>query len=68
MYGKLDGRASSSKVGFSVTSSARGSVWLDAQFVIHGVHDPLPGTEITLCGLDRSVPEQELDLLKFAAG
>jgi hypothetical protein len=39
---------------------------LDAQIVLHGVHDPLPGAKIALRGFDRSVPKQELDLLKLA--
>jgi hypothetical protein len=56
------------KVGFAVTSSARRSVWLDAQLVIDGVHDPLPGTEIPFCGLHGSVSQQELNLLKLATG
>jgi hypothetical protein len=44
---KIPARLGPCKVGFAVTSSARGSVWLDAQLVIHGVQDPLPGAKIT---------------------
>jgi hypothetical protein len=61
-------RESSQKVAFAVTSSAWRGGWLDAQLVINGVHDPLPGAEIPFRGLHRPMPEQELDLLKLSTG
>ena len=56
------------KVSFAVTSSARGGVRLDAQFVVDGVHDPLPGPQIPVRGLHGLVSKQELNLLKFSTG
>jgi hypothetical protein len=56
------------KVSFSVTSSARCSIWFDAQFVVDGMHDPLSGAEIPFRGLYGPVSKQELNLLKLATG
>jgi hypothetical protein len=66
--GRNGNPSSARKVWFAVSYSARRSFWLDAQLVIDGVHDPLPGAQILLCGLDRSMPEQKLDLLKLSTG
>jgi hypothetical protein len=35
--------------------------------VVHGRRNPLDATEVTLCGLDRDVAEEELNLLRFTA-
>ena len=48
--------------------SARRSFWLDAQLVIDGVHDPLPGAEVPFRGLYRPMSKQELNLLKLSTG
>jgi hypothetical protein len=56
------------KSHFSATSSAWCGLRLDAHLVVDGVHDPLPGAEIPFRGLQGSVSEQELNLLKLATG
>jgi hypothetical protein len=47
--------------------SQRSGCGLDTDLVVHGRRNPLSATEITLCRLDRHVPEEELDLLQFAS-
>jgi hypothetical protein len=53
---------------FAVSSSPRTGIRFDAQLIVDGVHDPLPGAEIPFRGLCRAMPQQELNLLKFTAG
>src|SRR3974377_440691 len=43
-------------------------VWLNAEAVIDSVPMLLLAPEVPFCRLDRDVPEQELDLIQFAAG
>src|SRR3954471_2270157 len=40
---------------------------LDSETVIHGRCDPLGAAQVTLGGLHGNVPEEKLNLLKFAA-
>jgi hypothetical protein len=40
----------------------------DAEIVVHSDHNLLLGAKIALCGLNRRMPEQELDLLEIASG
>lgn len=49
-------------------TSSTGCFRLDAHPVIDGVAQLLLASEVALGGLDRDVPEQELDLIQFAAG
>jgi len=41
---------------------------LDAHPVVDGVAELLLAAEVSLRGLDGDMPEQELDLIEFAAG
>jgi len=45
-------------------NSGRG---LDSDFVVYGRSNSLRAAEVSLCRLHRDVPEEELDLLQFAA-
>lgn len=47
--------------------SGRATARFDAELVIDGMYDSLTRTEIPLRGLNRAVPEQELDLFQLAA-
>jgi hypothetical protein len=40
--------------------------WLQAEFVVHGLAQLLPATQIPFSCLYADVPEQELNLLEFA--
>jgi hypothetical protein len=42
-------------------------IWLKTNLVVHGRNEPLTRAEIALRGFDRSVTEQELDLLQFSS-
>lgn len=42
-------------------------VWLKTNLVVHGRYEPLTRAEIALRGFNRSVTEQELDLLQFSS-
>jgi hypothetical protein len=48
-------------------SPSRLARWLDTDAVVHGISDLLLAAKVALGGLHRDVPEQELDLFKFAA-
>jgi len=41
---------------------------LYAEFVVHRDSQTLPATNIAFSGLNRDMPEEKLDLLKFASG
>ena len=56
------------EVGFALSSSARRSFWLDAQLVIDGVHDPLPGAKVPFRRLYAPMSKQKLNLLKLSTG
>jgi hypothetical protein len=42
--------------------------WLDSDFVVYCRSNSLRAAEVSLSGLHRHMPEEELDLLQFAAG
>ena len=42
-------------------------IWLNAKVVVDGVMQSLFAAKIALGGLDRNMPEQELDLVQLAA-
>jgi hypothetical protein len=47
--------------------STSAELGLDRQVIIDGLDQVLPGSQIALGGLDRSVAEQKLDLFEIAA-
>jgi hypothetical protein len=51
-----------------LTWLARTGIRLDAQLVVDGLHNPLPGAKIPFGGLYGPVSKQELNLLKLSAG
>ena len=50
------------------SSSPRTGIRLDAQLVVDGLHNSLPGAKIAFGGLYRPVSKQELNLLNLSAG
>jgi hypothetical protein len=57
---------SACKVGFSVNCSARPRMRLDAQLIVDGLDDPLPGAKVPLGSIYGPVSEQELNRLKLS--
>lgn len=43
-------------------------LWLNADLIVHGLTDALLATEVPLCGLDRDVTKEKLNLLQFSSG
>ena len=57
---------SSSKVSFKETCSARTRIWFDAELIVYGLDNPLPGTEVPFCCFHGLVSEKKLDLLQLS--
>lgn len=52
----------------AVRLAESGGIRFNAYVVVHGVPELLLAPEVALGRLNRNVPEEELDLVKFAAG